>query len=331
MTWLSGRKVSTLAIATGLALAGCHRGSEAQQAAPSKLAAASRPNGSQWVELGTQSGPVPSGVRSEPAHLLRYKDQAVLVDVGDGATEQMAKAGVLPADVHTVFISHLHFDHTGGLFGFLGMRFQGSRADTPVTIYGPPGTKALVVGLRSAMQNGAALAPLPPPTYTVIELGDGSKVTVGDIKVTVAANSHYIAWPGTGPKPVALSYRFDLPDRSIAYTGDTGPSPKVEALAKDVDLLVSEIMDVDSAMTRLKLDQPDVPPPIRLYIRTHFQKEHLEADQVGLLAQRAGAKSLVLTHFGGANGEQSQIDRLTKEIAANYKGPITFANDLDKF
>ncbi len=327
----TGRLVSTLAIAAGLALAGCHKGGSAGQAAPSKLAQASRPNGSQWVELGTQSGPVPSGVRSEPAHLLRYKDQAILVDVGDGATEQLAKAGLLPADVHTIFISHLHFDHTGGLFGFLGMRFQGSRANTPVTIYGPPGTKALVAGLRSAMQNGAALAPLGPPTYEVIELNDQSKVTVGDIKVTAAANTHYIAWPGAGPKPVALSYRFDMPDRAIAYTGDTGPSEKVEALARNADLLVSEIMDVDSAMSRLKLDQPDVPAPIRLYIRTHFQKEHLEADQVGLLAQRAGAKSLVLTHFGGADGQQAQIDRLTKAIAANYKGPITFANDLDKF
>ena len=50
------------------------------------------PDRSVWVELGTNSGPIPSATRSEPAHLLLWRDQMILIDVGDGAAEQLAKA-----------------------------------------------------------------------------------------------------------------------------------------------------------------------------------------------------------------------------------------------
>jgi ribonuclease BN (tRNA processing enzyme) len=113
-----------------------------------------------WVELGTQSGPIPSGVRSEPAHLLLWHDQTILIDAGDGASEQLAKAHIPLGAIRTVFLSHLHFDHTGGLFALLGLRYQGSGPGCgAVTVYGPPGTKRLVDGLRAAIQPGSGWRP----------------------------------------------------------------------------------------------------------------------------------------------------------------------------
>ena len=285
-----------------------------------------------WVELGTQSGPIPSPTRSEPAHLLLWHDQAVLIDAGDGASRQLARAHVDLGAVKTVFLSHLHFDHTGGLFAFLGMRYQGSGPGcSTVTIYGPPGTKRLVEGLRAAIQPGAGLSPMAPPDVNVVELSDGAKVSLGDIDVTAAANTHYNLWNGAGAKPVALSYRFTLPDRSIVYTGDTGPSPAVEKLARGADLLVSEIMDADTALAAIERKYPLVPGLAFSFVREHFTKEHLLPDQVGLLAARAGVHALVLTHFGGDANDSRQIARLTQTIATRYKGPIRFANDLDRF
>jgi ribonuclease BN (tRNA processing enzyme) len=151
------------------------------------------------------------------------------------------------------------------------------------------------------------------------------------VQVTVAANSHYRLWNAPGPKPVAFSYRFDLPDRSIVYTGDTGPSGNVEKLAHGADLLVSEIMDADTALGTIERSYPLVPGFLFSGVRDHFTEEHLLPDQVGLLAAHAGVHALVLTHFGGANGSRDQIVRLTKIIAGHYKGPIRFANDLDRF
>ena len=38
-----------------------------------------------------------------------------LFDCGEGATRQMVKANINPADVPWVFLTHLHFDHICGL------------------------------------------------------------------------------------------------------------------------------------------------------------------------------------------------------------------------
>ena len=77
-----------------------------------------------WVTLGTHGGPVPSAQRSQPANLLLEGDRAILVDAGDGAAGQLAKVGVPLPRLSAVFISHLHFDHTGGLPAIIGLRFQ---------------------------------------------------------------------------------------------------------------------------------------------------------------------------------------------------------------
>ncbi|MEX1827353.1 MBL fold metallo-hydrolase [Luteibacter sp. CQ10] len=295
-------------------------------------AARADPAKSVWIELGTQAGPIPSPTRSEPAHVLLWQGQPILVDVGDGTAEQLAKAHIPIDSIHVVFISHLHFDHTGGLFAFLGMRDQGGGPGRKLmTIYGPPGTKAMVDGLRSAMQPGSALLPQKPSDYKVVELDNGSSVTLGDVKVTTASNSHYLLWRGTGTKPVSLSYRFDLPDRSIVYTGDTGPSANVEKLAHGADLLVSEIMDADTALDELKRDRPRLSKGTYQFVSDHFTKEHLPPEQVGTLAAHAGVRALVLTHFGGSTGQADQITRLTKDISANFHGSIRFASDLDRF
>jgi hypothetical protein len=51
----------------------------------------------------------------------------------------------------------------------------------------------------------------------------------GWFKVTVAENSHFSLLEGNTDRAegVALSYRFDLADRSSVYTGDTCPSKAV--------------------------------------------------------------------------------------------------------
>ncbi len=289
----------------------------------------SRVASSVFVTLGTQGGPLPSAGRSQPANLLILSDQAILIDVGDGAAEQLAKAGVPLGDVRTVFLSHLHFDHTGGLYGFLGMRLQGMNPGT-VTIYGPRGTKALVDGLLAAMQPSFAVIRRPETEIQVVEITDGSRVVIGDVTVLAARNSHYSA-SGQDPQTTeSLSFRFDLPDRSIAYTGDTGPSENVERLALNVDLLVSEAMDVEAALAEIRAARPDIPDMAFLAMRRHFEQEHLTGEQAGLLAQHANARRLVITHMGGTVGGP-EAEALRAAASTNFEGDISVASDLDRF
>jgi ribonuclease BN (tRNA processing enzyme) len=303
------------------------------------LAAAAQSTAQRWtfVTLGTVAGPVASAQRSQPANLLHNADQAILVDAGDGAAEQLAKVGVPLARIHHVLISHLHFDHTGGLFALLGMRFQVAIPGS-LTIYGPPGTRRLVDGLIAAMQPAAEAGAgfpgqprrVPANGIHVVELTDGSQLTIGDVKVSAATNSHYsfIAGSDDDAHYQSLSFRFELPGRSIVYTGDTGPSTNVEKLARGADILFSEVIDPEAAMADLKRVIPGAPPALLAMIRQHFIEQHLTADNVGLLAAAAGVKQLVLTHNGLGDGP---ADRAIAAIAAHFKGSIVVAKDLDSF
>jgi ribonuclease BN (tRNA processing enzyme) len=78
-----------------------------------------------WITLGTRAGPLASPVSSQPANLLVAGDANILVDVRDGTSARLAAVGIPAARITAVFISHLHWDHTGGLAAILGLRAQG--------------------------------------------------------------------------------------------------------------------------------------------------------------------------------------------------------------
>lgn len=64
------------------------------QAAQGAPPAQTPPANGKWMTLGTMGGPIANAQRSQPANVLLTASGAVLVDVGDGAAEQLAKAGV---------------------------------------------------------------------------------------------------------------------------------------------------------------------------------------------------------------------------------------------
>ncbi|MFI6347232.1 MBL fold metallo-hydrolase [Streptomyces sp. NPDC050560] len=289
-----------------------------------------------WTTLGTAAGPTPRAARSQPANLLHRPGHALLVDAGEGAVDRLAGAGVALADVRVIVLSHLHIDHTGGLFALLGRRLQ-PRTGGPLAVYGPPGTAELVDRLKAALGHladlgrasvppGLTQGPDPLASVTATEVTEGSTFSVVGVRVTAAVNTHYDFPPGSdhSARFQSLSYRFDTPDRSIAYTGDTGPSERVEQLASGADLLVSEVNDASRVPPALHA----AGPAAAAFMKRHFEREHLTPDAVGLLARRAGVRALVLTHIGVAD---PAIPDARRAIAAHFKGPVHFARDLDTF
>lgn len=308
--------------------------------AAAPVAAQPVPSADGFITLGTMGGPVPSPSRSQPANALVYQGKVYLVDAGDGTVQQLARAGIMLPRVRAVFISHLHADHTGGLSAVLALRNQTNQRD-PITVYGPPGTRELVAGMIASMQPAARVGygipgqPWAPPadTVTVIELGDGERTSLEGITVTAAQNSHYDFAPGSveDRNYKSLSFRFDLPGRSIVYTGDTGPSAAVEKLAKGADLLVSEMIDMGGTMANVARNSPDMPPQAKQQLEQHLSTHHLTPEAVGQLASRAGVKALVITHFAAGTPDPARSKGYIAEIARLYSGPVTLANDLDRF
>jgi ribonuclease BN (tRNA processing enzyme) len=295
---------------------------------------------SRWITLGTQGGPIPLPDRSQPANVLVTDDGAFVIDAGDGVAEQLAKAGVPLDTVKAVVLSHLHFDHTAGLFGIVSLRWQTS-VYSPLTIYGPPGTRQLIDGILASMQPAVAAGYAYPnevkrpfePGVSVVEIRDGARFDLGQGHVTAVKNTHYTFVPGSAEDKdfESLALRFDLPDRVIAYTGDTGPSRAVERLARGADLLVTEMIDFDRTVSEIRRVSPNMPAAVMTGIQTHLRAHHVTPEQVGEMARAAEAKAVVVTHLSAPDVNGTTALEYLGEIARSYSGPAVIARDLDTF
>ncbi len=295
------------------------------------------PRQNKFVTLGTAAGPLADANRSQPANALIVGEDVFLVDAGDGAVGQLAKAGHRLQQVKGLFLSHLHLDHTGGVLAVLGLRVQ-MQVEGTLHIYGPPGSKTfvdgLIAGLEPAMKAGSGMPGQEwRANVAVTELVQGDTVELDGLSVIVAENSHFAIPQDSGlpEKAKSLSFRFNLENRSIVYTGDTGPSVNLQQLAKGADVLVSEMMDIEVSLEIIRNMFPNMPKQQLAGIEWHFRAHHVTPQQVGEIAQKAGVKSLVVTHMAPSITTADQAERYREEVKQTFDGNVTFANDLDGF
>jgi len=160
---------------------------------------------SEFIILGTASGPNSEATRAQPANALMVGGQLYLIDAGDGAVAQLAKANLRLPAVRAVFLSHLHFDHTAGMLAVVGLRMQLETRGT-LRVYGPPGTRTFIDGLLAAsapaMRAGYGI---PGQGWSadiqVTELKDGAVLAIDGFKLTVAENSHFSMPEGNTDEP----------------------------------------------------------------------------------------------------------------------------------
>lgn len=295
------------------------------------------------VTLGTGGGPVVQTRRAQPANAVRVGDAVYLFDLGEGTQRQMKAAGIELGAVRAVFLTHHHLDHVGGLGPLIVNRWVQMR-HTPLPVVGPPGTTAMVAGLVQAFRpteiTPVTIGPAAPPpiaaTVAARDLAaemDQAMLVYEDAAVRVFAvgSDHYHFPPGSDGARAARSvaYRLETGGRSIVFTGDTGPPPRVEALAKGADLLVSEVMD-RAAIARDLAASGFTGSALEGFMK-HMDANHMTPVQVGNMAARAGVKTLVLSHLVPGRDTDANTDGYLLGLSERFAGKVSVANDLDRF
>lgn len=302
------------------------------------------------VLLGTTGGPGIKRTRSNPASLLIVDGTPYLIDAGAGVLRQLALAGYAPWQMRTVFITHNHMDHNAGLEPLISYSWYSLNQNLgvtnaksplpPVQIYGPPSTKFLVhtslqflsVSERIFEANyNNAYAPADNMFVGHDITKDGVFYDDGKVKVTAVENTHFHFKPGQlayrmGDR--SYSYRFDTPNGSVVFTGDTGPSPAVTKLAQGTDVLVSEVLDAELLKGQWLRQYHH---PLSGATLLHMQREHLSPEEVGKLAEQAHVKMVILYHIVPGLDTETDSTPYTAGVKRYYSGPVIEGSDLMEY
>jgi ribonuclease BN (tRNA processing enzyme) len=218
--------------------------------------------------------------------LIESEKHYIVLDAGDGI-HKLDKYVQTEKPI-SLFLSHLHLDHTIGFHSFNKFKFKQT-----INIYGFTGTK-----------EGLQIFRHP---YTIPFSDLPFSVKIHDLK----EGSHDTPFPFTCKlllhSDPSLGYRLELDNQIVTYCTDTGMCNSLIELAQNASLLITECS--------LLPGQKDLEWP------------HLTPEDAAKAANQANAKQLVLTHFTASN-YKTKKDRCKAEAAAKkiFKN-TTCAND----
>jgi ribonuclease BN (tRNA processing enzyme) len=282
---------------------------------------AAQATGTRLILLGTGGGPRPRTSSSGSAQVIVSNNVAYVIDCGDGVARQLAFAKVPLPSVRHVFITHQHSDHNADYGNLIWLAWT-TGLSTRVDTWGPRPLEKMTklffemnaydIDTRIANEGRVPLAPL----VQVHELRTaGAVMSDENVKVSAALVDH-------PPVVPAFAYRFDARDRSIVISGDTAPSDHLVKLAAGADVLVHSVM-YPAAIDRLVARVPKA-AALKASILAH----QTSAEDAGRIAQTAGVKTLVLSHFVPPD-DPEVTDAMWKEAAQrHFKGTIVVGKDL---
>lgn len=130
---------------------------------------------------------------------------------------------------------------------------------------------------------------------------------------------------------MSLSLRFDAPDRSILFTGDTGPCKALAEFAKGVQLLVGEVVDVEKTVAKIRENSPYMSAERIDMMTQHMAEHHLIPEALGELAHNAGAEHVVAVHITLDSISEELKANYLEKIASTFSGKITISDDLGQY
>lgn len=279
----------------------------------------------QLVLLGTGT-PRPDPDRSGSAAAIIVNGVSYLVDCGPGIVRRASAArlkvgdALAPSNLKTVFITHLHSDHTLGYPDLIFTPWVVGRK-TPLEAYGPTGLQEMTSNILAAYKedidvrtHGLEHGNTTGFHVNVHEVKPGLIYKDSNISVTAFSVKH-------GSWKEAFGFRFETADRVIVFSGDTAPCEALEHAAQSADILVHEVYETHEAAPENRAGGEDWPAYLKAY--------HTSADELGAIAARCNPKLLVLTHVLKRQATDRQL--LDEVRQAGFKGKVVIGKDLQVY
>ena len=303
--------------------------------------AANRPPpvpGTRLIMLGTRGGPGVSVDRSESASAVVVDGAPYLVDCGYGTMRALVAAGIGYQTVSTMFLTHLHDDHTADIAALLSHQWTGSKM-TPTNVYGPYATERTVKGAIEFFRPNVEIRTVdegrkekPEEMFFGhdVDVGNDPVRVFADDKVVVTAvtNTHYPERFVARMQHRSLGYRFETGTRSICFSGDTAYSANIVKLARGADVFVCEVMDHRTYENNMRRAAEAAAAGNEESIFRHVAETHSTPTDVGRMAKEAAVKTVVLNHqLRGQAANGFTISSFIDGVRSVFDGNVIVGED----
>jgi len=216
---------------------------------------------------------------------------SLVVDMGNGALGALQRYVDL-AEVDAVALSHLHVDHCIDLTSYYVVRTYRPEGTLPaLPVHAPAGASARISAASGFSDRSGVDA-----VFDFHEWQPDLPQRMGPFTVTATRVLHPVE---------TYALRIEEGGRVLAYSGDSGPSTALVALAKGADLFLCEASFVEGV---------DNPPSL-----------HLTGREAGWHAARAEVGRLLITHIPPWHDE----DQVRAEAAREFSGRMDLARPGD--
>jgi ribonuclease BN (tRNA processing enzyme) len=206
--------------------------------------------------------PNPGGAQS--GYLVEGNGR-LLLDCGPGVLARLRAREAWPL-VDAIALTHFHLDHWGDIVPWVfGAAFGAGRVDGRPELWLPPGGS----GTLRSFGVQLAFGPRLDDVFVLREYEGGTPFTAGGFEVTPFQLTHY--------DELTFGLRVSDGGSTVAYSGDTAPTPNLAELARDADLFLCEATLADSD-------------------ETGELRGHLTADEAVAAFEDSGARRLVVIH-----------------------------------
>lgn len=291
------------------------------------------------IILGSSSQQ-PTRLRNHGAYLLRWNEEGLLFDPGEGTQRQFIFAGVAPPCVNRIFISHFHGDHCLG-FGSMLMRLNLDKITHPLHCYYPASGKVYFDRLRYGTIYHENIQVIEHPvTENGVVHDDGKfrieahflehgvdnigwRIKEADVHKFDKQKLDSFAVRGPLVKMLEDQGTITVNGKTISLNDvswikkgdifsiviDTSPCRAAIVAAKDAKLLVCESTYLEAEKALAK------------------KHRHLTAKQAATIAKEAGAQHLILTHF---SARYLNLEPFLEEARSIFPN-TDVADDLKRF